>query len=230
MFNFPLERLVAFAATARIIGLALAAIAGIVSLASTWLQTDWQAQLSARKDEAARQREAALQERIATAQVEAARAAEAAGKAHERAAGLERDAEQARVQHERLKEQVAWRTMSPETFSALANALKNGSGRVTLAYMIVDTEAMYFGYQISRALHLANTWLVQLEPRTYSDVLLLGLTITGRNPAAVRALRDAFKTSGLEFYSDDVPDPHLSIRPPEPPDALIMIGAKRPPF
>jgi membrane protein involved in colicin uptake len=66
------------------------------------------------------------------AKAEVAKANEAIATATERAAELEKEAAEARAEQERLKAQLAWRTLSPNVLDRLVAGLVGGSGSVAI--------------------------------------------------------------------------------------------------
>jgi hypothetical protein len=231
MFDLSLETKLWLASEVRIWALAAAAVLAIVSFGATWAQTRWQTESAALKEEAARIREAELQARVAEASAAAASANQGAAKANERAAGLENEAAQARAEQERLKAQLAWRTISPGQLQHLSAALSMAPGKsVTLAYTANDPEALFLAIQISRAFEQAH-WKIRPESRTYGSQLIFGLRIPGPESETVRVLRDAFKTANIQFSTEDVPAADMAIvYPGESDAALVFVGAKLPPF
>jgi hypothetical protein len=167
------------------------------------------------------------------AKAEVARANEAIATATERTAELEKEAAEARAEQERLKAQLAWRTLSPNVLDRLVAGLTGGSGSVAIGYTQNDPEAL--AAQISKAFERANNrrpeepWKIQPDPRLYSDRVLFGIFIPG-----------LFTSSGIPFFTNDVPQPVIAIGgggagisiggSAVRDDALIMIGSKAPPF
>ena len=57
-------------------------------------------------------------------------------------------AEKARLEQERLKQLVAWRTISPENMKVLVAELAKGSGEIDLAFTPSDPKSEYFAFRI----------------------------------------------------------------------------------
>ena len=81
--------------------------------------------------------------KIAAANVEIA-------KLTDKTATAERDAALARLEQERLKSVVSWRTIPPENLNMLAVALGKVKGDVALRYIASDAESLGLASQISR--------------------------------------------------------------------------------
>jgi len=117
----------------------------------------------------ATQREA--DQKIAGAQAQAATATE-------RAAALENDAAQARLELERLKSIVNWRVLDPAKLTRLATALGRSKGSVTLRYVATDAESVAMAVQLSRAFEAANAatgriiWELGPDAHVYANRLV----------------------------------------------------------
>lgn len=181
---------------------------------------------------------------IATAQNNAATANERAAAANERAAALEKEATQARLEQERLKGLVNWRVIDPAKISALASALRQSTGTVTLRYVATDAEAVGVAVQISKALEEANrlagrqVWTYTPDPHVYSNRLVFLIHIPDLNTNDSRAVRAAFSVAHIEYLSDDIVESQSGAMVGgvtfgamgDRPNALIIIGSKAPPF
>jgi len=147
----------------------------------------------------------------------------------ERAAGSERAASEARLQQERLKEQLAWRAISPTVLAELTRLLALHRGSLVLAYTANDPEALYLAIQLSKAFANAS-WQATAESRTYASRIIFGITIPGDSADAVN-IRSAFSAVGIPFAVDPVPPPDMSFgASTAPPPTIVMIGSKPPPF
>jgi hypothetical protein len=81
--------------------------------------------------------------KVADAKKEGIEAGKAAGNALVRAAELEKEAANARLETERLKQVVAWRSILPDNTSKLESALAAKPGSVNLRYMMA-IQKQYF--------------------------------------------------------------------------------------
>jgi hypothetical protein len=147
---------------------------------------------------------------IAQLGITAAQANERAGKANERAASLEKDAAQARLEQEKLKQLLAWRTLSEAETASLSAALKNVSVSVSrwvsLQFVRNDSESLYLAQQITRILEDAG-WKVTWHACTWVNDPMVGLHIPGENDVTL-ALRGAFSAAKIDFSSDPVESPN----------------------
>ena len=116
MLDIPPETWLSWANAARIWGLAIAAIASVVSLIASIAQNNFQTIVSAKKDEALRVFQAESQERIAAANTQAAEANARAAEANEKA-------EQERLGRLKLEEKLAPRWLSTQQQQELRDRL-----------------------------------------------------------------------------------------------------------
>jgi hypothetical protein len=169
-------------------------------------------------------------QKIASANAEAA-------KANERAISLENDAAQAKLEQEKLKQLLAWRTLSEIEIKSLTDVLKKIPESVprwvSLQYVLNDSESLYLTLQISRIFE-ENGWNVTLHACTWVNTIIVGLHITGDNDVSA-ALRSAFSAAKLDFSIEHVEEPNSFTtdgpRPSVPTrHGLIVVGSKAPPF
>ncbi|HUZ30849.1 MAG TPA: hypothetical protein VMV19_01895 [Xanthobacteraceae bacterium] len=180
--------------------------------------------------EAAKAEAARANAEIATAKQQTAALEKDTSKANERAAALENEAAQARLEQERLKAAVSWRTLSPDTLARLTAGLGDPKGSVVLAYTSGDPEALFLAIQISKTFEAAHGWTLGADARTYPDRILWGLYIPG-NGTLVEHVRAAFTAAKIPFLTDAIPEPPMRFGPPMTPDTvLIFVGSKQPPI
>jgi hypothetical protein len=122
-----------------------------------------------------------------TAKADVAKANAEITEAKRQTAVLEKDAAEARLEQERLKAQLAWRSLSPAAFARLVEVLSSAKGSVVVGYIQHDPESLAFAIQIGKVFDRLNRdnpssspWSVQPDPRTYPDRLVFGLFIPGR--------------------------------------------------
>lgn len=140
-----------------------------------------------------------------------------------------RDAEVAKLEQEKLKAQLSWRTIPVADADRMLPILSATPSSVVLAYTANDPESLSLTIQLSMVFAKAG-WETIAQSRTYNDQLLMGLFINGSGPEA-ESVRRAFNSVGAAFSSESVPTPPyaMNVRIPEPP-VLVMIGCKQPPF
>jgi septum formation topological specificity factor MinE len=123
-----------------------------------------------------------------------------AAQANERAASLEKDAAEARLETQRLKAQIAWRRLSKQQSDILVATLKNKPMKVCLEWVDNDPESVQFSDDIYKALETAGIELSVFHgyERAVGFGISLGLSENGQ------LLRMAFAQIGLGL-ADHVP-------------------------
>jgi hypothetical protein len=101
--------------------------------------------------------------KVAEARVEGIKAGEAAGDALARAAALEKEAaklakqaEEAKLETERVKAQVAWRRLSPNQSKTIVNDLSGKTFAIHFDYLQNDPEAMQFSEDLLKTIREAG--------------------------------------------------------------------------
>jgi hypothetical protein len=117
--------------------------------------------------------------------------------AHERASALEKEAADARLETERLKQVVAWRFISPETASKLKEILAAKPGNVNLRYIDGDPEALFLAIQFSKILTDSN-WQVAPGSRKV-NAIIFGIILPDPSSHEMKVLRDAFSAAKIVF-------------------------------
>lgn len=154
-------------------------------------------------------------------------------------------AENARVEQERLKQLVRWRTITPEDMKILTAELAKGGGEIDLAFAPGDPESEYFALKIigNDGVAAVNNssgirkWHVYLRPWT-SNGMFFGVAIPGPENNQVKFLRHAFSAAHIEFSTENPPEEvspitlgsGLAYTPAPKHEALIVIGLKKPPL
>jgi hypothetical protein len=152
-----------------------------------------------RKDQLAAIEEAAKDKRH---DEDMARVQHDTAQANERAAQLEKDAANARLETERLKQTVAWRTIPPQVATTLENALAAKPGSVNLRYTDGDPESLYLAIQFSQIFTKAK-W--QVAPGSLKlNAIVFGIflpDIAGDG----QSLRAAFSAANIAFTTEPLP-------------------------
>jgi hypothetical protein len=147
-----------------------------------------------------------------------------------RAAQSQQDAEQARLEQEKLKAQLAWRSLTPEIAAQMTSRLSTSKHSVILAYVSNDPEALWLAIQFSKIFDAAK-WKVIPQSRTYAGRLVFGISVSGRANTATSLLRRVLSESGVPFSTNKIPPPEMSIGDPNTKaDVTLMVGSKAPPF
>jgi hypothetical protein len=222
LWGFDLATWEAWGVRLMFVGAGLGVLGLGAALASSFVL--WWA--SGTAQEALRESQDKLALAMKTAEIEIARAKEETAKA--------------RLEQEKLKAVVQWRLLSQVQGEALVNSLVKAHGTVTIAYVQNEPEAMWFGMVIERMFGAANQhiqgakWKLSLQPRMYSDRIIFGVAIFGKEGNALKAVKDGFKAAQVPFNEDAVPTPVLQIGAmtttmAEPnTDVVIMVGSRRP--
>jgi len=151
-----------------------------------------------------------------------------AAKANERARGLEKEAAAARLETEKLKAVVAWRTLSESQATAFEKTLATKPGSVNLRWTDGDPEALFFAIQISQILQRAH-WQVAPGAFKPANRIAFGIVLPPDAGNDTQTLREAFAVAkiGVSF----VPFPNqgasfnVSIIKGAP---FLMIGSRLP--
>jgi len=147
---------------------------------------------------------------------------------------------EAKLETKRIEATVAWRIIPNDKYIAMAHVLATGHGSVTIGWIVGDTESMYFAWQLAAMFaevngHVPNAWIVQLDPRLYSNSIVWSLAIPDCSNAACETIRKAFKEGNVQFSTENPPPDVVRIgaiettNSPPTTDAFIMVGSKPPP-
>jgi hypothetical protein len=148
-----------------------------------------------------------------------------------RAAELEIEAALARLETEKIKEVVAWRTIPPGSVSDLENVLAAKPGSVNLRYTDGDPEALFLAVQISRILAKAN-WQIAPGSLKPPNTLIIGIVLPDATGVDAQTLRSAFSAAKIPFSTTPLPTAGgtVSFSVTTIPGApMLMVGSKAPP-
>jgi hypothetical protein len=124
-------------------------------------------------------------------------------------ASLEKEAADARLETERVKAVVAWRTISLEASAALEKVLAAKPGAVNLRYIDGDPEALFFAIQFSKVLDNAH-WQVAPGAVKPSNAIAFGVFLPDATGDDAIRLRTAFVAAKVEFTTTVVPQSGVS--------------------
>jgi len=204
-------------------GFVLTAVGAALAVVSSFVSYQVSDVIQAEADK----RIAAAEQSSLAANTEAAKANEAAAHAQERAALLEKQAADARLETEKLKQAVAWRSISADQVTTLRRALSATTGAVNLRYMDGDPEALAFAVQLSHVLAAAG-WQVASGAWKPSNTILFGLFIPDSTGNGQR-LRQALTSANLAFSSEPLPDSGTWFNVTTITGApILMVGSRRP--
>ena len=138
----------------------------------------------------------------ATVRVEEARTE--AARLTERAAQLEKDAAEARLEQERLKALVAWRPWSPAQAARLEAAVRGSRAGVLIEYDSSDTETRWFAINLGRSFEAAG-WQVGLTSGTTAGAISFGLFAPNGPQPSTDVVRRGLAAAGVPFVTDEPP-------------------------
>lgn len=166
----------------------------------------------------------------------AANANQRASDAAERAAALETEAAETRLQYETLKAAVAWRLIEPNNIQRLVKRLSERPSVVQLEYVQGDPEAQRLTAQLPVAFREAK-WESKIIARVYLGAasgiwILPNATPSDSTRLSVSTVRDAFASIGLGFRSQGGPAAQLvpgETWGPSSPPVKVIVGSKSEP-
>jgi hypothetical protein len=126
-----------------LVSLGFAALAAVAVVVATTSVVKLQKKEADDAEKALNAYKLTVEEKVADAKKEGIKAGETAGNALVRAAELEKEASLAKLETEKIKLVVAWRTISPETALELEKILAANPGSVNLRYMDGDPESWF---------------------------------------------------------------------------------------
>lgn len=132
-------------------------------------------------------------------------AQEAIANAQRQTAILEKEAAVARLEQERLKERLAWRTLTSEQLEKLKESLSSAPSLINIEFVSNDTEAQYLAIQIANVLIDAK-WQIGMMQVTYAGTLFFGVTIPDSSGEGTELMRRAFRHANLGFGTAKGPD------------------------
>jgi hypothetical protein len=167
-------------------------------------------------------------ERISENERVAAGAMKDAAHANERAAGLEKEAANARLETERLKAQFAWRAFSPEQAKALEQDLAAHPGIVNVMYVSGDPEANNLAIQIGNIFSAAK-WQVGMLGSTFNGAAIFGLWVPDTPAKDTSAIRSAFTAHEIGYSTAALPSSGMmGFGGTIPNAATVFVGSKKP--
>lgn len=166
-----------------------------------------------------------LRKDTAEARAELGKANADIARANARAAALENDAAQARLEQERLKAQLAWRTIAPVPAGNLTALLALKAAQVNIQYPSGDTEAEYLAIQFANLFEKAG-WQVAMFSATIHGAVIWGLFIPDPAYDATPTIREAFTAVGIGFSTDALPPAGMGFGNSFPNAPILFVGTK----
>ena len=141
---------------------------------------------------------------------------------------LDAESAKSRLETEKLKAVVAWRTISAAQNTELEKVLSEGHGSVNLRWTDGDPEALFLAIQISQVLQKAK-WQVAAGSFKPANRILFGLILPPDAGKDADTLRQAFSAAHLSFSSVPVPQDGASFNVSTIAGApILMIGSRLP--
>lgn len=170
---------------------------------------------------------------LGKANADIANAQKTIAEAQRQTAVLQKEAETARLEQERLKAQLAWRTIAPNQLQKMRDALATARGTIFIEYAQNDPEATYLAIQLSHLFSDQTRWQVGTGTVSYPTAVVLGLFVRGKEGnETLQQIRHAFTAAGVAFSSDPPPNVTAVMRSGGAPrgseDAVIAVGSKQP--
>lgn len=208
--------------------LGIGAAAGLIVVASNFIVIRLQKLEAADAQAAFTRYKLEVEGRVADAKREGVEAGKTAGDALLRAAELEKEAANARLETEKIKRAVAWRTISSADAQVLENTLATNPGSVNLRYSDGDPEALFFAYQIAQIL-VKSRWKVASGSFKPSNAIIFGINLPDSDSDDAKKLRNAFSLVKLSFSTAPLPRAGISFSVETVEGApTLMIGSRVP--
>lgn len=140
-------------------------------------------------------------------------------------------ADDAKLQTEKIKQVVAWRTLSPTNATQLTRVLSEHPGSVNLRYTNGDPESLFFAIQLSKALSEAK-WQVAAGSEN-SNSIIFGLILPSADTTDMGVLKSALSAAMIPFSTEPPPNTgssasfNVSTIPGAP---TLMVGSRFPPI
>ena len=212
-----------------LLSLLAAALAAVFVIVSTYAVVQMQRReaIEAKRDLDAYK--LTVEGQVADAKKEGIQAGEKAGNAVLRAAELEKEASNARLETERIKSIVAWRTIPSAIALELEKILSAAPGSVNLRWMDGDPEALFLAIQLSQILSKAH-WQVAPGSLKPANTIVFGINIPDASGPDAKTLRLAFSAAKIAFSPQPIPIEGTGFSISTIPGAsMLMIGSRPPP-
>ncbi len=144
-----------------------------------------------------------------------------------RAAELSKEAADARLETERIKSLVSWRTLSSEQIKTLQDILSKHPSSVQFDTVANDPEAAYFSNLLSEGF---KNWKGFSSSRTYVGAIFFGLIVNGDGDD-LELVKKAFTSAGIHFSGEPVKVGSSAVGgfmgpESERPKVTVIIGSK----
>jgi cell division protein FtsL len=182
-----------------------------------------------RKDDLTEQQQTATNQRhddeMARLHLETAQITKEAETARAAIANANAQAAQARLEQERLKAELAWRTLSPQVVAQLEQILSKHPGKINVQHVANDTEALYLAIQLANIFGKAK-WEVQMLSVTMGGALVFGLWSPNAPSSDTAIVRDALRAVNIGFSTDTLPPQGMAFGGTIPDAPILFVGSK----
>lgn len=146
-------------------------------------------------------------EKLAIATESAAQANARATEAQQRIADAEKETAFARLEQERLKGLLAWRSIGHDAGLAIGKTLSEGKpGDVNIQWPASDIEAQYLSLQLLNILQGAG-WNTHQLAISLTSAVTFGIAVSGSASPEIEMIRRALTSGGIEYSDNDPPRP-----------------------
>jgi hypothetical protein len=142
---------------------------------------------------------------------------------------LKKETAEARLETEKIKQVVTWRTISPADAIELEGVLSARPGSVNLRYTDGDPEALFLSIQVQRILVNAK-WTVGSGAVKFPNAIAFGVLISGNaDSEEVKSLKEGFAKIRMPLGDFQFPTSFAAFGVTTIPGAPdLMIGSRRP--
>ncbi|MGE0235885.1 hypothetical protein [Methylocystis sp.] len=182
---------------------------------------------TAYKDRQLEQYKSESRERVSNAEAAAKKAQESAALADERSKVLALEADKARLETERIKAQLAWRSLPPDIGKQLKTALSQHAGKANIQHVANDPEALYLAIQIANIFGEAK-WEIQMLAVTMSGSLPFGIFIPESQSPDLPIIRASFTSAHIPFSQNQLPASGMGFGGSIPDAPIVFVGSKPP--
>ncbi|HEY7749288.1 MAG TPA: hypothetical protein VH933_11490 [Aestuariivirgaceae bacterium] len=155
-----------------------------------------------------RDREAA-RERIGELDARAAEARRELGYSQERIAELGKETAEAKLEQERLKAQLAWRTLTFEMANKIHAKLATKPGFVRVQFVKGDPESHHLAIEFAN-LFIKAKWTAGVTSLDIPGATLAGMYVPGPDTPEVILIREALTAAGIGFSVGEIPAPAMA--------------------
>lgn len=159
-----------------------------------------------------------------------------AAQANERAAQLEKEAANARLETERIKKMLNWRTMPPKLKRQLTEDLSTAPGKVYIIALMDDPESQFLAAQFREVFREAKWEVFYSSNRFDPGAHFMGVSVpddkTTKDGAFIHSVFDKHNLLAWNWWTDSPSRMMIGQGPGEAvkPVARVVIGHKQPAF